>query len=107
MRKKKKSNNFQLLNLFMFLGLCVEDGGIGVRGGVGVGVCGGGGNPMSSLLNQDFKKLNQMIKMVNIASVYGEWVRKDNMSWHFEVDYRKGGRTGMVVHMMSLFKCLR
>ncbi|CAA7049322.1 unnamed protein product [Microthlaspi erraticum] len=30
--------------------------------------------------------------MVNIASVYGEWVRKDNMSWHFEVDYRKGGR---------------
>ncbi|CAA7014052.1 unnamed protein product [Microthlaspi erraticum] len=30
--------------------------------------------------------------MVYIASVYGEWVRKDNLSWHFEVDYRKGGR---------------
>ncbi|CAA7050363.1 unnamed protein product [Microthlaspi erraticum] len=30
--------------------------------------------------------------MVYIASVYGEWVIKDNLSWHFEVDYRKGGR---------------
>ncbi|CAA7040429.1 unnamed protein product [Microthlaspi erraticum] len=30
--------------------------------------------------------------MVNIASVYEEWVRKDNMASVFEVDYRKGGR---------------
>ncbi|KAF3494264.1 hypothetical protein DY000_02057351 [Brassica cretica] len=48
MSTKKKGNNFKLLSLFLFLGTCVGDYGIGVgigEGGVWVG--GGGGNPKS------------------------------------------------------------
>ena len=116
-RKKKKGNNFKLLTLFLFLGTCLGDYGIGVGIGDDGAWVGGGGGGGKQQTNAAYSALQSWKSAIteDPSGVLKTWVGEDVCSYKgifcsgssvIAVDLNKANLKGNIVKDLSLLSDL-